>query len=235
LKNLIIALLSLFLTTGLFIVGCGDDSDTDDNDADGGGDTDTDTDTDTDADSGTGTECTGAGVWYDSTNALCWQDPPSETSMYWYVAAGVHDELFNAETEDYCGDLVGSGWRLPTISELRSLVRKGDAAECYTIEWDMAWTSVQTGYCGVWDSCLNSSSCWEDSTCSPVGCISVGPGTGGCLWDAALSGSCEAGAFWTVSELTDPTIAWTVYFDLNVVGNADKIDSRYTRCVRTGP
>lgn len=233
-RNILIALLSLLLITGFFVMGCGDDSDTDDNDdVDGGGDGDTDIDSDTDTDTDTDTD--EVGEWCDSASGLCWQDPPSTTAMTWYQAAGVeHAEHNPAPTEDYCGDL-GSGWRLPTISELRSLVRSGTDTDCEVIEWDMSWSSVPAGYCEIWDSCLSSSACYDSAECNPSACGTLeGPGAGDCYWDAALSGTCSY--YWSASEGADSTIVtWFVSFYFGYVNSHNKYNGYFVRCVRSGP
>ncbi|MCP4198373.1 MAG: DUF1566 domain-containing protein, partial [Proteobacteria bacterium] len=156
---------------------------------------------------------------YDPNTGLCWQDPPPTGTMNWDSAI------------TYCSSLQ-VGWRLPTISELRSLVRG-----CTLIEWDMEWTTVPSGYCGVWDNCLSLSlSCWERSECYPSACGTLGgPGTGGCYWDGALSDTC--GYYWSASERADGTdLAWGVGFDFGFVSDYSK-DNPYTvvRCVRSGP
>ncbi len=166
-------------------------------------------------------------VWgdgkYDPNSGLCWQDPPPTGTMNWNDAV------------DYCPGTLGSGGRLPTISELRTLVRSGSVAECNVLEWDMEWTTVPIGYCGVWDNCLSASSCWVDSECYPSACGTLeGPGTGGCYWDGALSGTCSY--YWSASESADHTDgAWLVNFDYGLVDNRDKPYPNFVRCVRSGP
>jgi hypothetical protein len=174
-------------------------------------------------------------TWTDSSNNLCWQDPPAASTMNWFVAAGVYNDTYNDTTEDYCGDL-GSGWRLPTISELRSLVRSGTDTGCEVIEWDVSWSSVPAGYCRVWDSCLSSSDCYEYAECVPSACGTLeGPGAGGCYWDAALSGACWR--YWSASDEADyvpHVLIWFVGFDNGAVSwNVN--DTYYNvRCVRSG-
>ncbi|MCP4537541.1 MAG: DUF1566 domain-containing protein, partial [Chloroflexi bacterium] len=150
-------------------------------------------------------------------------DPPPTGTMNWNDAV------------DYCPGTLGSGWRLPTISELRTLVRSGSDTECNVLEWDMEWTSVPSGYCGVWDNCLSYSSCYESSECNPSACGPLeGPGTGGCYWDAALSGTCSV--YWSASEHADNTGgAWTVHFGLVGVITPYKSHNLDVRCVRSGP
>jgi hypothetical protein len=211
----------------------GSDSHTDtdiDTDTDTDTDMDTDTDTDTDAGAGAGAGCTGTGVWYDPDNNLCWQDPPSATAMNWHVAAGVYHVDNNSEGFSYCSAL-GSGWRLPTISELRSLVRKGDDAECYTIEWNMAWPQAEAGYCRVSDSCLTYDPCYETSKCNPPACGPLmGPGVIGCYWHPALGGLCDH-LFWSFSVYNAES-SFIVSFDDGYVLNRPKSNTEYVRCVR---
>jgi hypothetical protein len=175
--------------------------------------------------------------WKDSTSGLCWQDPPSASTMNWYVAAGIYHSSDNPTTSNYCSAL-GGRWRLPTISELRSLFQSGDATACEPIEWDMRWTSAEPGYCGVWDDCLSFSGCYESSTCYPSGCGTLeGPGTGGCYWDAALSGPCDW--YWASSEVQDFPfpLAWFVDFageNVFVDGYEQNVPLD-VRCVRSEP
>jgi hypothetical protein len=160
--------------------------------------------------------------------------------MNWYVAAGVYDHSDNETTEDYCGDL-GSGWRLPTISELRSLFRSGTDAECEVVEWDMSWTFVPAGYCKIFDSCLSYDICWNVAECNPSACGRFegpeGPGELGCYWDAALSGTCMSWSmYWSASESADYTnYAFNVNFYNGNVNLYDKTSNLYVRCVRSGP
>ncbi|MCP4544735.1 MAG: DUF1566 domain-containing protein [Chloroflexi bacterium] len=168
----------------------------------------------------TSQDCTADGVpdIYDPNTGLCWQDPPSGILHTWDEALAL------------CSD----AWRLPTISELRTLVRSGSDAECNVLEWDMEWTTVPSGYCGVWDNCL-SLSCWVSSECYPSACGTLeGPGTGGCYWDGALSGTC--GYYWSASERADYTdYAWVVYFVSGHVSASYKNSNTDVRCVRSGP
>jgi len=166
------------------------------------------------------TDC--AGGKYDPNNNLCWEDPPLT------VIGNLGGAI------DNCSGLDGN-WRVPTISELRSLFRGGDDTDCTMLEWDMDWTEVATGHCGVWDGCL-SLSCTSGEYCylDGNGCTTSGPGVGGCYWDAALSGTCRW--YWSASEVTDETdYAWGVNFGLGSVTNRRTDFRNELRCVRTGP
>ncbi|MCP4199140.1 MAG: DUF1566 domain-containing protein, partial [Proteobacteria bacterium] len=175
---------------------------------------------------------------YDPNSGLCWQDPPSDTAMNWYVAAGVEDATHNPNNVDYCGDLVvGDDWRLPTISELRSVFRKGSYLQCTGPEWDMSWEYPPQGICGIYDDCLSLLTCWDMAKCKPDVCSAYGgPGGGGCYWDAALIGECAEYVYWSASENADDTgLAWYVYYLDGRVRVNSKTANGSVRCVRSGP
>ena len=106
------------------------------------------------------------GLWVDSTTGLWWQNPGTE-------------KLFTFdEAIAYCEGLKWSGqddWRLPTIGELRSLIRG-----CPGTQTD--------GACGVTDSCMTEYCFGNECRDCP---FSGGPGKSGCYWDVALGGSCQ--------------------------------------------
>jgi hypothetical protein len=107
---------------------------------------------------GTGDESTMTyTTWTDSSSGLTWQYPTAVNWMDWQEAVA------------YCANLSldGGGWHLPTIGELRSLVR------------DCAATRTG-GACGVTDACPEQFACWGESD------VCNGCGDGGCNWDPAL-------------------------------------------------
>ncbi|MDI7269133.1 MAG: DUF1566 domain-containing protein [Myxococcota bacterium] len=152
------------------------------------------------------------GGYFDPATTLCWQDP---------LPGGVVFDWDGALT--YCAglSLAGHGrgsWRLPTIGELRSLVRG-----CPAIETG--------GACGVTDACLGDG-CRNDSCegCEYLG----GPGAGGAYWPAGFSG--PASWYWSSSaHADDPSQAWAVYFGQGYVAGRDKTYPAQFRCVRRGP
>lgn len=95
----------------------------------------------------------------------------------------VSDSLMWGRAVTYCENL---GGRLPTISELRTLIQN-----CPAIETD--------GECGVTDDCLSYEDCWSDAcTECEVGNYSV------------LG---YYGTFWSSSERSDETVSvWVITF-----------------------
>ena len=116
----------------------------------------------------------------------------------------------------YCHCLFG--WRLPTIDELRSLVRGCPG-------------TMAGGACGITDTCYWES-CWN-SPCN--GCsYGQGPGEAGCYWDVALGESCSA--YWSVTVFGNATSsAWAISFVTGALGEEDKDALHRVRCVHDGP
>jgi uncharacterized protein (TIGR02145 family) len=110
------------------------------------------------------------------------------------------------EAVSYCEDL---GGRLPTISELRTLIQNCPATET-------------GGECGATDSCL-SSDCWNGK-CD--GCENDTSGKYSVFGDTSW--------FWSSSEQSSSSdFAWVVHFYNGNVRNGYKNDDFYdVRCVR---
>jgi hypothetical protein len=177
----------------------------DDDDADAG-DADTDSDSDTYPELA---ECAGGGGAYDPESDLCWQDPPADGETDWQAAVDSCDGL----------SLGGDGdWRLPTISELRTLIRGCAATET-------------GGDCYVNDECLEWL-CWADS-CDGCGDLG-GPAADGCYWNPALTGTCDSWYWSSGSYADDEAYAWGVYFYSGVVSTGLKSGAGSARCVRSG-
>lgn len=120
-------------------------------------------------------------TWTDPVTGLVWQDPPSERAITGWNAA-----------KAYCSQnepgLPGDGWHLPTIGDLRSLVRG-----CPNME--------TAGSCGVTATCTREALCY--AKCLP--CPTDGGPDDGCYRDPALSGDCHC--LWSSSF--DPDYAGT--------------------------
>ena len=148
--------------------------------------------------------------WLDPTTGLCWQDPPDETMRSWDGAMA------------YCDGLVLGGndnWRVPTIDELRSLVR--GCPDCET-----------GGACGVAGACLEVA-CWTDlcEGCAYRG----GPGSAGAYWPSELQ---DAGPrwYWSSSAIADDSrMRWAVGFEGGYVGIHAAAVIGSVRCLRPEP
>ena len=182
------------------------DGDTVDGDVAETGQTDGDTELNGDTEVDNDTEPASMLTWTDPATGLTWQNPPSEFMMEWQ------------EAKDYCTGLAleGDGWRLPTISELRSLIRGCSATE-------------SGGSCGVNDDCLSRSTCWGDSC---LGCSeNAGPGFEGRYWPSELQG--PKSYYWSSSPCEDnEAIAWYVDFYTGLLNYLYLSNSSYVRCVR---
>jgi hypothetical protein len=175
----------------------------------------------------------GDGTVTDTKTKLVWQKTPSSTGFPLCTVGMDYNQCqfpdAKREAENHCEDnedgLPGSGWRLPTISELRSLV-KG----CEATYWDPVTNTG--GACGVTDDCL-ASSCASWGPCS--GCPNLeGPGEGSRYIDPIFANS---GHFWFWSSSPHESYqkhAWCVYFDYGLVNASFVDDGRGVRCVRSG-
>jgi len=116
-------------------------------------------------------------------------------------------------------DYLDYSWRLPTIRELRSLIRG-----CVS--------TVSEGSCGVKDECFRSTC--RDASC--VGCASDSGPADGCYWSDGLEGDCSYGSmcYWTsdwVVGCPNGNCIWCVFFDTGNVGWALGSDVELVRCV----
>ena len=152
-------------------------------------------------------QCVVVNTWTDPTSDLTWQVTPTGGEMHW------------SDAKTHCAGLSldGGGWHLPSISELRTLIRGCPG-------------TVTGGACGVTDMCLNYSSCYDVGGCTDCPWLS-GPADG-CYWPDEMQGTCSC--YWSSSlESTYVHSAWIVYFN---EGDVD-IDAIYwlftpVRCVR---
>lgn len=142
--------------------------------------------------------------WRDYSTNLLWQNPPAK-DQYMYLAMA----------KQYCLSLVLDGyddWRLPTVSELRSLIR--------------GCTGTQSsGACNITDGGCANWTC-RSSTCN--GCTAgTGPAKG-CFWPTEVEGTCEW--YWSATVTEDASgNAWGVLFSNAMVNDAH---GGYVRCVK---
>lgn len=145
-------------------------------------------------------------LWVDSLRGLTWQAHPLERTMN----LGMANERCERST------LLGfDDWRLPTISELRTLIRGCPATQT-------------GGPCKVTDSCLSGKRC-ESKDCE--GCrIYRGPGPDDAYWAPKLPG--RVFWYWSDSGDTDRNLNFTVDFFLGRILRHHPSDGGRVRCVR---
>ncbi len=225
-KPLILWLIALWALT-LAVATCGgsdddDASDTSETDDDADDDVDDDAGDDTDddaADDDTQAECD---TWTDMSSGLTWLIDPAVTTPY----VG----LTWTEAVEYCGALSCGGysdWRLPTISELRSIVDGCDATE-------------NGGECGVTDECLDFDCGYAGEEYFCTGCATgVGPNSG-CYLDDNLAATCDSipmlRTFWSNSPVANkPEFeVWNIEFLKGGITDASVNDDDFAnaRCAR---
>lgn len=148
-------------------------------------------------------------VWCDESSGFMWI--VYEVTMADWSAAIVYCDLLEAAGTD--------DWRLPSISELRTLVRG-----CPDVE--------PGGTCPVTDDCheppcIVSGAC---AGCTPGG----GPGVGGCYWTDGFPGGCGTWGFWS-STANGPDFAWFLEFRSAVVTISERRVEFGARCVANWP
>lgn len=144
-------------------------------------------------------------TWTDIEFGLMWQK------------AGMCEELDWAGAQEYCANLTVADftdWRLPTLDELRKLVRGCSSAEFF-------------GPCGVNESCTEPECRNQDCD----GCLWAKGPDNGCYWAGDVKGPCNE--YWSVTPVPDSDTAWYLNFKNGFIA-ADYMDKTYPciRCVR---
>jgi len=151
-------------------------------------------------------------------NDLVCTDPGSVLSWQRHSTSTVFDYYW---ANDYCEKLVLDGhddWRLPTIDELRSLVRG-----CPPVE--------RGGACRVDWNCL-SLDC-HDLNCTPEECLDwSGPGEAGCYWPAEMTGDCDESHWSSSAREDDERRMWDLRFRDAYLSWSTRDSQQGVRCVR---
>lgn len=143
------------------------------------------------------------GIWVDPYSGLQWQVTPTGGTRQWTYAKAHCTEFL----------LDGGGWRVPSISEYRTLIRG-----CSATETD--------GSCNIDFDCL-ASSCWY-YPCD--GCLYLEGPAGGCYWPPEIQGECSY--YWS-SSLVPESGGWSVFFMYAAIIEKDDITTNmHVRCVR---
>jgi serine/threonine protein kinase len=146
-------------------------------------------------------------AWTDPTSGRTWQMTPTGGSMSWSAATAHCQSL----------SLDGGNWRLPTIGELRSLIRPcaatGSGGTC----------NVHEGVCLAWER--------RHGSCG--GCSAGGGLASGCYWPSEMNGRCAY--FWSSSPVKDRSGAWRVGFRQGTIDYDVVSASESVRCVRDAP
>jgi len=144
-------------------------------------------------------------TFLDTTTGYLWQTLPNETGLSWTNAM------------DYCENLSLGGyedWRLPSLSELRSIV-----SGCKDMEPDSS--------CGAGDECTTLD-------CS-TGCNSCEKNSGpsdGCYWVLGLHGYCD-NYHWTATPFGGiENYVWQIGFSHAAINGYVNSSKNYARCVR---
>jgi len=202
----LMALVALLCIGFGFVFSCGDDDDpsTSSGQADDEGDDD---DTfgvdDDDDDDDSEFDCSG-NVCTDNTTGLMWLN--TQHGDLWGEASA---HCQNLDHWDY------TDWRLPTVDELRTLMRGCPATET-------------GGSCGVTAACL-------EETCADESCLGLdygqGPGPDGCYLPEELDDFCDW--YWSSDAVADNDERyWVIVFNTGRIENRDEEGDASVLCVR---
>jgi hypothetical protein len=176
-------------------------------------------------------DCPQYDAWYDEQTSLSWQDPQKD------AYADNNGGVTSLDAIRYCEELIIKGqddWRLPTIDELRSIIRGASGSE-------------SSGACPVTEGArLAGTSAADVVKCSgqlqPFQCS----GSGNCCLHEALNGTCNTVdpastthylETWSSTPAADDPENWIgyVFFDTGTVGFNHSLSLGEVRCVRDGP
>ena len=148
----------------------------------------------------------GDGTVTDNVTGLVWQQTPDSQKYSWDDAQTYCDNLVLGDRDD---------WRMPTISEVRTIINGCPATEL-------------GGSCGVTIECTDVNECWNES-CN--GCNhSNGPGENGCYWNTQLRGNCDM--YWSSTVFGSLNYVWISRFDYGDVFYDDNVEYGFLRNIR---
>ncbi|MCP4714600.1 MAG: DUF1566 domain-containing protein, partial [Deltaproteobacteria bacterium] len=176
-------------------------------------------------------ECLWYETWCNKRTGLCWQDPQKDAYR------DDNGGITSFDAIRYCDELAYGGyddWRLPTIDELKTIIRG-------------APMSRPNGICPVTEgSVLGGQTALDVILCGgrlkPFRCA----GSGGCCWEKGLSGTCDTVdpastthflEYWSSTPAADDPENWIgfVFFDTGTVGFNHALSFGEVRCVRDAP
>ena len=171
-------------------------------------------DEDADADSGDPEEpCT-------TIDGKMWWSPKSADTMGWLSALNYCEKELNDLNK--CGY---SDWHLPTIDELKALLKWRRDSQCKVSDTDDCL------YSDAAKGCWTCSSCCHDCTLGGGGECNLSS----YYYDGRYSKLGDSGSLWSSSVPTEyTTLAWAVDFNAAQVYNKSKSNTTevYVRCVR---
>jgi len=159
----------------------------------------------------------------DELSGNTWQDGDTSLLLTWQYPPPLH-EFSWSEARDYCDSLSldgASAWRLPTIDELRSLIRGCPLTET-------------GGNCRVKDKDCLQSSCWDDYC---YGCDMLGGPADGCYWPAELSEICSgytASTYWSSTPIDgNQNRVWVINFSIALINHDEKagVNRHHVWCI----
>lgn len=173
-------------------------------------------------DDGCGGSCGGCGAssecqdgqcsviwWEDTSSGLTWENAPTEGRM------------LQSEADTYCAQLSLGGyqdWRVPTIGELRSLVRGCP-------------DTAAGGKCNIEEGECLAEECKPYYDCTPGCAGGEGPGEGGCYWPEGMKGKCSFyGSSTAVVDETNKV--WRLSFYDGDIYQSGAESTNNVRCVR---
>ncbi len=151
--------------------------------------------------------------WVDHNTGLMWEATPMSKHIKWDEADAYCKAL---ELDGY------TGWRIPTIDELRTLIRG-------------CQHTVVGGDCKVSVSCA-SDTCGDTDACREACLEGEGPGDNDCYWPVVwIKGTCNNGGFWSSTlDTSQAATVWEVRFNTGAIRSESKNWKDYVRCVRNG-